>query len=779
VTGTVRRRVILLLLLASAFLPDRPFAKQRKREREKFPATIECGIPRATQFACVDGPSQGEPCGNDQDCEDPRDGTPHSCGSRLYACASTADLKPCTPLGACSGNCPEGACSATGFYCLEDSNCPTGETCLTIQSNECTGPDAACVVQNDTGALTFRPGPNGKASITLRDYNRQDPYVAREFRHLTVIKKDDYSVQLVPGGSCYNGDPIESQVLSGRQCRSTDGAGANCTNDFPCESAEPEAYCQEDPNERLLSLDNENWTLHNAAIQCGTLLLSNPFLPDNTLIEATVQLTGLDPQTEYVLAGNRWVDDIALSHPYEIEIDDAPTCPSGDVDADDICDVKDNCVHAPSAFYPFDRCIDTYPDNSWVVEPPWSIHDQEDESCHPWMSDSVKPNQAAVAQGSAATSGSLRKILSPVVLMPKLAPGQQVLLSFDAPCSAASNDGCIAGGGKNARDVGLSDDGGISYIPLTLPNNPCPKLTGHMVFDISGFTGGFYHILFAYKGTSKFYIDNVMVTFPDSANPDQADADVDGRGDVCDRCPADAGNDADADGICGDTDNCPGLSNPTQTNTDGDALGDACDTCPADPANDSDGDGRCANVDNCPDISNSTQTNTDGDLLGDACDPCPSDPTNDVDQDGICGGVDNCPLVSNATQDNADGDALGDACDPCTDADADGSCRPADCNDSDLQVFPGARELCDGLDNDCSGLPDDITCSNFDADHNGRVDGLELAWLGRAFTLTSVQPVNQWWFPIDFTADGTVDGDDLSLLALAWACSAPQPLRCP
>jgi len=40
-------------------------------------------------------------------------------------------------------------------------------------------------------------------------------------------------------------------------------------------------------------------------------------------------------------------------------------------------------------------------------------------------------------------------------------------------------------------------------------------------------------------------------------NPDQTDADADGKGDLCDVCPYDAEDDADGDGLCGDADACP------------------------------------------------------------------------------------------------------------------------------------------------------------------------------------------------------------------------------
>ena len=99
-------------------------------------------------------------------------------------------------------------------------------------------------------------------------------------------------------------------------------------------------------------------------------------------------------------------------------------------------------------------------------------------------------------------------------------------------------------------------------------------------------------------------------------------------------------NDKDGDGIWDAEDNCPDMFNPSrpsdmqQADADGDGLGDICDpypmcadnkeTCPMIVKTDYDADGVENARDNCPRGTNPDQKDTDGDGHGDVCDSCPS-----------------------------------------------------------------------------------------------------------------------------------------------------------
>jgi hypothetical protein len=124
----------------------------------------------------------------------------------------------------------------------------------------------------------------------------------------------------------------------------------------------------------------------------------------------------------------------------------------------------------------------------------------------------------------------------------------------------------------------------------------------------------------------------------------------------------------------------------------------------------------------------------------------------------------------------------------CTDADEDGYGNPGstacpagaqvDCNDANAAVNPGERDLCNAVDDNCSGAIDELLCSTLDVNGDGRVATSELAWTGRAFGACSSNPSAQWWAKADYDLDGCVDGQDLAVLAQAWACSGTQRV-CP
>ena len=56
-------------------------------------------------------------------------------------------------------------------------------------------------------------------------------------------------------------------------------------------------------------------------------------------------------------------------------------------------------------------------------------------------------------------------------------------------------------------------------------------------------------------------------------------------------------------------------------------------------------------------------------------------------------------------------------------------------------------------------------CDLFDADGDGLIDGVELAWIGRSFGLFSADPTAEWWAGVDFNQDGAIDGEDLAILS--------------
>jgi predicted outer membrane repeat protein len=128
--------------------------------------------------------------------------------------------------------------------------------------------------------------------------------------------------------------------------------------------------------------------------------------------------------------------------------------------------------------------------------------------------------------------------------------------------------------------------------------------------------------------------------------------------------------------------------------------------------------------------ADSGAVDADGDGF-DASEDC-DDTNNAINPDAaeICDGVDNdCDgrLDDGLTEGyftDADGDgfgAYGDVLYTCTDPGSGYSQTAGDCDDTDAEVYPGAEELCDGIDNDCGGVVDDSLRTTYylDADGDG------------------------------------------------------------
>ncbi|HIN85959.1 MAG TPA: hypothetical protein EYN06_05710 [Myxococcales bacterium] len=214
-----------------------------------------------------------------------------------------------------------------------------------------------------------------------------------------------------------------------------------------------------------------------------------------------------------------------------------------------------------------------------------------------------------------------------------------------------------------------------------------------------------------------------------------ADTDQDGIADCIDP-------DDDNDGINDNQDNCPLVDNPGQFNSDSDLLGNACDKdddndadpditdCePLNPLIHAKADEICDGVDNnCDGKTDEGEIDTDQDGMPNCID-------NDDDNDGIADLSDNCPLTANTGQFNSDSDLLGDACDQ--DDDNDGDPDTTDCQPLNPAIHKDAVELCDGIDNNCSGEADEnfpdldndglANCIDEDDDGDGDPDELDCA----------------------------------------------------
>ena len=213
------------------------------------------------------------------------------------------------------------------------------------------------------------------------------------------------------------------------------------------------------------------------------------------------------------------------------------------------------------------------------------------------------------------------------------------------------------------------------------------------------------------EGTVIDCDDKDAAVFPGAVEVcgNDVDEDCDGADKACD----DPCEDKDGDGHSGKTDACTTGDDcddgdndiyPGATELCGNAVDEDCDgsdlACPKE-CKDADEDGYMAKSDDCP--QGTDCDDADNDIHPDGVEIC----GNDVDED--CDGED---VVCPPECEDNDGDGYGNGSD----------CAGYDCNDGNPDIHPGATEICgNGLDDDCvdgdENCPD--TCDDADEDGFG------------------------------------------------------------
>ena len=183
-------------------------------------------------------------------------------------------------------------------------------------------------------------------------------------------------------------------------------------------------------------------------------------------------------------------------------------------------------------------------------------------------------------------------------------------------------------------------------------------------------------------------------------------------------------NPGEAEDCNGEDDNCNGEIDEDLSDLDEDGVPDCLD-------DDDDGDGDPDDQDNCPEDYNPAQLDTDDDGMGDACDDDDDDDgaedeedCDPVDPEVFPGNPEVCDGKDNDCDDTVDDfytlcvNDCGEGVVLCTDG-AEGECSvapPVECFDyetcasetlCDGVCDPAPEELCNGLDENCDGLPDE------------------------------------------------------------------------
>ena len=282
------------------------------------------------------------------------------------------------------------------------------------------------------------------------------------------------------------------------------------------------------------------------------------------------------------------------------------------------------------------------------------------------------------------------------------------LYIHDGSCTAynqiaSSDDNCALGNGSGnnyaSEIAGLCVTGGVKYL---------------IEWDDRWSQSGFdFELLFE---TDTFYVDNDLDGFGDINSPVYGCTQPAGA--VLDSTDCD---DTNASVYPGAIEVCDGLDNDCNNEID---EGLAVITYYLD--NDGDGYGDNSNsLDTCQTVSGYVIDNTDCDDNDANIFPGATEICDGLDND--CNGMTDDGLVVTTYYLDNDGDSYGDnniSIDSCQ-AIAGYVTDNTDCDDNDANIFPGATEICDGLDNDCNGMTDDglaVTTYYLDNDGDGYGD---------------------------------------------------------